>query len=267
MPRLFGTLAVIVGFFVWAGCPVAGKSCGSSVSVGLQAGDFAEENEDGSKHFRLSTENGPVHVWLPDRYDATTAGTVLYVHGYYDTLDDAWRTHQLPAQFKASGRNALFIAPEAPIGNDATVNWENLPALLAVVRARTALLTPPGTFVAVAHSGGFRTVLPWLSSGLLEEVILLDGLYENEEDFTRWAQRDPSRLVLVGGTTSAKAEALVDAVDGGLSLAKLPAPPHPEAAAARVLFVKPPSGHMELITEGKVLPAVLQLSRVKALTR
>ncbi len=267
MPRLVGTLAVIAALLGWGGCSACGNSCGASAQLGLEAGDFSEENEDGSKHFRLNTENGPVHVWLPADYDATTAGTVMYVHGYYNDLDDAWAAHHLPAQFKASGRNALFIAPEAPIGNDATVNWESLLRLLTVVRNRTGLSVPPGAFVAVAHSGGFRTVVPWLSAGLLEEVILLDGLYDNEEEFTRWAKRGPSRLVLVGGTTSARAEALVGDVDGGLTLAALPTSSLEEAAAARVLYVKPPAGHMELVTEGKVVPAMLQLSRVKPLTR
>src|SRR5262249_28999793 len=45
-----------------------------------------EKKEDvvlGGKHFRIKTGRGAVHVWVPPDYDRETAGTVIYVHGYY----------------------------------------------------------------------------------------------------------------------------------------------------------------------------------------
>ena len=55
-----------------------------------------------------------MHVWVPPSYDRATAGTVVYVHGYWTDADGAWRDYSLARQFRASHQNALFIVPDAP---------------------------------------------------------------------------------------------------------------------------------------------------------
>ena len=52
---------------------------------------MTEAGADTSQHTRLRTPNGAVHVWKPAAYDPSTAGIVIYVHGYYVDVDDAWR--------------------------------------------------------------------------------------------------------------------------------------------------------------------------------
>jgi hypothetical protein len=59
-----------------------------------------------------------VHVWTPASFDRETAGIVVYVHGFFTNVDQAWRYHRLPKQFAESGINAVFIACEAPVGPD-----------------------------------------------------------------------------------------------------------------------------------------------------
>src|SRR5437016_5385253 len=85
--------------------------------------DKKEDEVAGGKHWRIATAQGSVHVWVPDGYDRETAGTVIYVHGYYTDADGAWRDHELARQFKASHQNAMFIVPDAPAGNDDSVQW------------------------------------------------------------------------------------------------------------------------------------------------
>ena len=75
---------------------------------------------------------------MPPGYDRATAGTVVYVHGYYTDADGAWREYNLARQFRASHQNALFIVPEAPAGNDDPVNWPALKDLRRASRARTS---------------------------------------------------------------------------------------------------------------------------------
>jgi hypothetical protein len=86
---------------------------------------------------RLMTRNGPVHVWWPAGYDASTAGTVVRLHNYYLEVDAAWAAHELPRQFAGSALNALFLAPEAPVGDDDLVRWNELPRLLQAVSERS----------------------------------------------------------------------------------------------------------------------------------
>src|SRR5688572_5755301 len=121
-----------------------------------------QDYERGGEHWRFETWNGPVHVWRPSGYDPQTAGTVVYVHGYYVTVDKAWREHRLAEQFAASGLNALFIAPEAPTGGQQEILWPGLGTLLVEVEKHIALTIPPGPLVAIGHSGAWRTVREWL---------------------------------------------------------------------------------------------------------
>ncbi|HWU88063.1 MAG TPA: hypothetical protein VN253_12340, partial [Kofleriaceae bacterium] len=88
-----------------------------------------EKKEDtilGGRHWRVKTAQGAVHVWIPPGYDREKAGTVIYVHGYYTDADGAWRDYELAKQFKASNQNAMFIVPDAPAGNEQSVQWPAL---------------------------------------------------------------------------------------------------------------------------------------------
>ena len=67
--------------------------------------------------------------------------------------DQTWQLAQVAAtlagQFAASGRNAMFIAPEAPIGVFEPGVWQSLPELLAEVRRD--YVDPPAP--VVRHQG------------------------------------------------------------------------------------------------------------------
>ena len=76
-------------------------------------GSVATDIEADGTHYRVQTEHGPVHLFRPAGYDRRTAGVVVYVHGLYTSVDQAWKDHRLATQFAASGANALFIVPEA----------------------------------------------------------------------------------------------------------------------------------------------------------
>jgi hypothetical protein len=222
-----------------------------------------EEPEDPSEgmHLRLMTDRGPVHVFAPRGYDASTAGTLVYVHGYYTDLDGAFRQQHLAAQFGNSNVNALFISPEAPSEYAEAVKWSSLQELLDLVQLSGVKL-PPGSVVAMAHSGGFRTLVPWLSSGLLDTVVLLDGLYGNEEDFGAWVDDSSSehRLLLVGADTAGRVERFV-AGRGNVERSALPLPPEREAdGSSRLVYLRSQIGHMELVTQGRAIPEVLRLT-------
>lgn len=117
-----------------------------------------EDTVHGGRHWRIKTAQGSVHVWVPPGYNRETAGTVVYVHGYYTDADGAWRDHQLAKQFKASRQNAMFVVPDAPASNEQGVHWPALTDLRrAVTRANIRL--PEGPIVVMGHSGAFRTVM------------------------------------------------------------------------------------------------------------
>jgi hypothetical protein len=196
------------------------------------------------KHWRLETAHGPVHVWQPAQYKAKTAGLVIYVHGFYTDADGAWKKHALAKQFAASKRNALFIVPEAPSSSSEEVSWTSLGDLLRTVHAGLGIDLPRGPLVAAGHSGAWRTISTWLDYGPLDHIILLDGLYGAEESFRVWLDEarghSYNRMTLVAFDTLAASRAFVARVDGSVTL------------------VETKVKHMEIVTQGKILPQMLR---------
>jgi hypothetical protein len=167
--------------------------------------DKREDTVLDGKHFRVKTAQGAVHVWVPPDYDRETAGTVVYVHGYYTDADGAWRDHELARQFKKSHQNAMFIVPDAPKGNDEHVMW---PALTDLRRAMTRanIKLPEGPIIVMGHSGAFRTVMQWVDHRMVDQIILLDALYAGEQAFDEFIasgkRADDHKLIVVGAGTA-----------------------------------------------------------------
>ncbi len=211
-----------------------------------------------------------MHVWTPPGYAPRSAGVVIYLHGYYANADQAWADHKLATQFRASGRNALYVVPESPAWNGEDVWWPELGTLLAEVVRLSGLALPKGPVVLVGHSGAFRTVLPWLADPRVEEVVLLDGLYRGEGELEAWLAASPAerprRLVLVGLETAQRTEAWLkgrtDAVRRERIPSRPPGPKEPERTA-RIVYLRSQHDHMKIVTNGRVMPLVLRMTRLR----
>jgi hypothetical protein len=229
----------------------------------------------GGAHWRLLTPKGPVHVWEPRGYDGATAGTVVYVHGFYTNVDKAWVQHALAEQFAGSRVNALFIVPEAPSGSGDEVSWPVLAELLAEVQKQLPGIEARGPLVAAGHSGAWRTLGLWTDGAASKQVdnfILLDGLYGMDDKFQAWLARQPGtgepRMTLVSQDTAKRATAFVASIEGARRRNALPAAYRdfsPAEKSAPVLDIGSALGHMDIVTSGKVLPVLLHRSPLKTL--
>jgi hypothetical protein len=222
--------------------------------------------EASGHHYRLNTDRGAVHVWEPRGYDPRTAGEVIYLHGYYTDADQAWNEANLPGQFEASARNALFIVPESPNSTNQGVQWPDLGTLLDVVRQWAPVPEPRGPLVVVGHSGAFRTIVSWLKDSRVQDVVLLDALYRDEKLFYWWLLHAPQhathRLTLVAVETLMKAQNFARHLFRVPVLAEVPsdfAEFTPAETRSRVLLIKSHYEHMELVNSQKVIPVLLQL--------
>jgi len=224
------------------------------------------------EHSRFVSPRGVIHVWRPGPYNARSAGIVVYVHGYFTDVDQAWADDHLPEQFQASGRNALFVTPEAPEGRGEEVRWKNLGTLLSDVEQGWDSPLPAGPIVLVGHSAAYRTIVNWLHDPRVKSVILLDALYRNERQFLRWLRYAPNHqshhLVLVANDTARHSQRLARRFPQAQRLSRIPASPGeftPQEKRARLLLLRSQYEHMEIVSSGKVIPLLLELAPLSTL--
>ena len=233
-----------------------------------------EKKEDtvaGGKHWRIRTGEGAVHVWVPPGYDRETAGTVVYVHGYWTDADGAWSNYNLAQQFKASHQNALFIVPDAPQNNDDNVKWPALKDLRRAV-SRANIHLPDGPVIVMGHSGAFRTIMQWVDHRLVEQIILLDAMYAGESAFDEYIGKgkraDEHKLIVVGANTAANSESFVDKYKFAVAREKMPDSVggfSRRERNAKLLYIRSQFEHMAIVTSGKVIPMLLRVTPLKAL--
>jgi hypothetical protein len=233
--------------------------------------DKKEDTVAGGKHWRIVTSQGAVHVWVPADYNRDTAGTVIYVHGYWTNADGAWRDHELARQFRASHQNAMFVVPDAPSSNDDGVNW---PALKDLRRAvtRANLHLPDGPVIVMGHSGAFRTIMQWVDHRLVEQIILLDAMYAGEAAFDEYIgngkRADEHKLIVVGASTAQESAAFAKKYKFAVAREKMPDSYSGftrREKNAKLLYIRAQYEHMAIVTSGKVIPVLLHLTPLKAL--
>jgi len=225
-----------------------------------------EDKVEGGTHWRIKTDEGAVHVWIPPGYDRATAGTVVYIHGYYVDADGAWADYKLARQFKASHQNAMFVVPDAPSGNDDDVKW---PALTDLRRAlaKANIRIPDGPTIVMGHSGAFRTVMKWVDHHSVEQIILLDAMYGGESAFDDYIAKgkraDQHKLIVVGSDTAASSKSFAKKYPFAVSRDTMPSGRFSKRErGAKLLYIHSQFGHMEIVTSGKVIPKLLALTHL-----
>jgi hypothetical protein len=256
-------LASLAGL-VWLGVALAQEALAPPDASGPIAKALAAAH-----HVRIDGPRGAIHVWIPASYHADTGATVLYVHGYFDDADTAWTGHQLAPQFALSALNALFIVPEAPVAQKIPINYPDLGERLRVVEGHTGVTRGAALTVAVGHSGAFRTLQAWLDEPLLDQLVMIDAMYGDEDLIINWLRASPRRrLIFVGEDTLLGTESVAEKVPDTVIIDRFP-PTYdtwPSAAkTARSVYIRAQYLHMPLITEGIVLPSLLRLLPVELL--
>jgi hypothetical protein len=258
-------VAIAVAGLTWLGGAIAGDALRATPPDAhpLVAAAAA------GRHVRIDGPHGPIHVWIPPSYHADTGATIVYLHGYYDDADSAWIGHHLPEQFAMSALNALFIVPEAPSGIKPPVNYPSLAELLRTVEDKAGVTRGMALTAVVGHSGAFRTIGTWLDEPLVDQLVMIDAMYANEEQIEAWLRASPRhRLITVAEDTLQWNEQFLHDIPDTLVLDRVPPTWDTwpaEAKTARAVYVRAQYAHMPLVMDGIVLPAVLRLLPVELL--
>ena len=250
---------------VWFGAARAGDPVSSPIDA---PGPIATAVAAG-KHVRIDSPRGPIHVWIPRGYHADTAANVIYIHGYFDNADTAWSAHQLPEQFAMSAANALFIVPEAPIAQRVSVNYPDLSELLRIVEDNTGVTRGAALTVAIGHSGAFRTLQEWVDEPLLDQMVMVDAMYGDEDLIITWYKSSSRhRLIMVGEDTVLATESVASKIPETLILDRFPPSYELWPAAAKtskLVYIRAQYSHMQLVMDGIVLPSVLRILPIERL--
>ena len=219
-----------------------------------------DELVEAGRSWRIETTRGPIHVWIPANYDAKTAATVVFVHGYHLPIDQAWVDYRLPQQFALSGINAMFIAPAAPLAKREQMPWPSLRALVASVATHLdGVRMPTKRLVAMGHSGAYRTLAVWLANEGLDTVVLLDALY-GEYRFAGWVRESKQhRLLNIAYETGRWSDYMHRMLPSTQKVDGLPLEGFPDA---RITYAKTDVGHFQLVTDGVAIPLALRAIKV-----
>jgi hypothetical protein len=165
-------------------------------------------------------------VYLPSNFDPTPPlNIIVYIHGFNNCVTNIVRdtngtctdggavrdAYSLAAQLEASGKNALFLAPEvrfeAATGDPGNLRdpntfgallQETLNDLASVIGPRT--IADVGELIVASHSGGYTAADDIVdSTGITaREVWMFDSLYQTSValDFEKWVKQDLGSLYL-----------------------------------------------------------------------
>ncbi|MCX5743568.1 MAG: hypothetical protein NT062_13840, partial [Proteobacteria bacterium] len=224
---------------------------------------------EAGRHVRIDGPRGPIHAWIPAGYHADTGATIVYLHGYYDAADTAWVGHALPEQFAMSALNALFIVPESPVAAKTPINYPELGEVIRLVEDKAGVTRGAALTAVVGHSGAFRTIDRWLDEPLVDQIVMIDAMYADQDAIEGWYRASPRhRVIVVGEDTLLWTEEFARDVPETLILDRVP-PTYelwpPEARTARSVYVRAQYMHMPLVTDGIVLPSLLRLLPVELL--
>jgi hypothetical protein len=231
--------------------------------------DTVGEGIMSGEHARIDSPRGPIHVWKPRGYVAETALTVVYVHGYGISADEAWWGYGLPEQFGHAAINAMFIACEAPQDKWEEVNWTSLTALLDTVEASGHAL-PKGPVAAIGHSGAYRTLEHWVKDPRLDTLVMLDAGYGPLYWVRTWILGAPNRrLIDVGDDTMMFTDYLHRFLPstarlqgwGGFADRKLVE----RLSRERIVYVRSTIGHYPIAHGALALPAVIRILGARAI--
>lgn len=255
----------VVAAGLWFGAARAGDPLAAPIDA---PGPIASAVAAG-RHVRIEGPRGPIHVWIPRGYHADSGATVIYIHGYFDNADTAWSAHQLPEQFAMSALNAVFIVPEAPVAQRVAVNYPDLGELLRIVEDNTGVTRGAALTVAMGHSGAFRTLQEWFDEPLLDQLVMVDAMYGDEDQVIAWYKASPRhRLIMVGEDTVLATESVAAKLPEAKILDRFP-PTYElwpaDAKTAKLVYVRAQYAHMPLVNEGIVLPSLLRILPVERL--
>ncbi|MEO7531001.1 MAG: hypothetical protein ABIS69_06305 [Sediminibacterium sp.] len=175
----------------------------------------------GGKHYDASTNysDSSVLIYVPKQFSPSEKiNLVFWFHGWGNNIDSACKQYQLPEQFDASGRNAIFVFPEGPKNApdsyggklEQPVVFQQLVKEVSQKLAENKILKTRAfnltdyTISLAGHSGAYRVISYIINKTPVDEVILFDAMYGGNDAYLEWLSKPAHRFINIytkdGGT-------------------------------------------------------------------
>lgn len=190
-----------------------GTVIGERLAVGMKSAPFPHPKRSSQHTFDGKTYPAAAHyrdssvmIFLPNGFKTgKTLDIVVYLHGWYNSIDSANAQFRIAEQFAESRRNAVLVFPEGPkfapdsFGGkleDSCGLERLLQETLETLKRTKNIKARLGNVVLSGHSGAYRAIAFMLLRGgvPVREVWLFDALYGQTEKFTHWLEQDRKRL-------------------------------------------------------------------------
>lgn len=178
--------------------------------------DYNGKHYDAAEHYSDSS----VLIYVPKHFSSRKKiNYVFWFHGWGNNIDSACKQYDLLNQFEASGRNALFIFPEGPKNAPDSYGgkleqpqvFQQLVKDVVSQLAANKVIRPVPVFQIndydislAAHSGAYRVISRIINKTPVNEVILFDAMYGQNDLYMQWLSVSEHRFINIytkdGGT-------------------------------------------------------------------
>lgn len=178
--------------------------------------DYNGKHYDAATHYNDSS----VLIYVPKYFSAKKKiNYVFWFHGWGNNIDSACKQYGLLDQFEASGRNAIFIFPEGPKNAPDSYGgkleqpqvFQGLMKEVVEQLAANKVIKPVRGFqindydISLAgHSGAYRVISRIINKSPVNEVILFDAMYGQNDLYMQWLSQPEHRFINIytkdGGT-------------------------------------------------------------------
>lgn len=178
--------------------------------------DYNGKHYDVADHYSDSS----VLIYIPKHFSAKKKiNYVFWFHGWGNNIDSACKQYGLLDQFEASGRNAIFIFPEGPKNAPDSYGgkleqpqvFQDLMKEVVTRLAENKLIKKVAVFqindydISLAgHSGAYRVISRIINKSPVNEVILFDAMYGQNDLYMQWLSVPEHRFINIytkdGGT-------------------------------------------------------------------
>lgn len=165
------------------------------------------------KHYDAATHysDSSILIYIPTHFSPQKiTNLIFWFHGWGNNIDSALKQYDVLEQLEASGRNAVFVFPEGPKNAPDSYGGKlEQPAVFQalvkevedklkenmIIATKKIFHIGRYSITLAGHSGAYRVISRILNQSPVQEVILFDAMYGDNEQYLQWLSVPEHRFI------------------------------------------------------------------------